>query len=197
MKTIAIFTNGEFPVSAVRGGSVTTHIEYLINYNEEHPKFYFIIISMFDLDAIIKSKQYKYTKFIYINKKGIIFRVINGFRHEISKIYRLFSDEIFERGFIVESVRLLKKRAKKIDAILIKDKLNAAKYIREHFPNIKIFSCAEYNYLNNELYKIKPGRVKAIFENTDTVIAVSDSIKEKITEIPIFKNYNCKAVTML
>lgn len=191
MKTVAIFTNGEFPVPAVNGGSVTTHIEYLLNYNEKHPTMNFIVMSMYTPEAVEKSKNYNYSRFIFINKKGLIFKLINGIRHEIGKIIRRFTGEDFERGFIVESVRLLKKKHLKLDAILIKDKLTAAKYIKKSLPGVKIFSCAEWDYLNIGLFNNKPNIVKSIFENTDTFICVSNFLKKQIDGIPTRKDYNC------
>ncbi len=191
MKTVAIFTNGEFPVPAVNGGSVTTHIEYLLNYNEKHPTMHFIVMSMYTPEAVEKSKNYKYSKFIFINKKGFIFKLVNGIRHEIGKIYRKIFGEEFERGFIVESVRLLKKKHLKLEAILIKDKLTAAKYIEKRFPGIKVFSCAEWDYLNTGLYENKPNLVKSIFESTDCFICVSNFLKKQIDSISIRKNYQC------
>ena len=91
-------------------------------------------------------------------------------------------DKFLENVFFSESVRLLKKYKIQFDAILIKDRLNAATYIKESFPNHKIYSCAEWDYLNSELYEKKPGQVKAVLKN-------------QINNIPIRQEYPCDNVT--
>lgn len=66
MKSIAILTAGTLPVPPVKGGAVENLINLLLNENEENAKVEFNVFSIFDKNAVIQSKNYSHTNFIFI-----------------------------------------------------------------------------------------------------------------------------------
>lgn len=85
MKTICFFPTLMLPVPAVKGGAIETLINLLIDENEKNQKFNFLVISIYDSIAYEKSKNYKYTKFLYIKPRkfhtlfDLIYRGITKF----------------------------------------------------------------------------------------------------------------------
>ena len=59
MKNIAIITSGFLPVPATKGGAVENLIVNLLNENEKNKKIKFEIFSIYDQDALNKSKKYE------------------------------------------------------------------------------------------------------------------------------------------
>ncbi|MEE0858057.1 MAG: glycosyltransferase family 4 protein [Acutalibacteraceae bacterium] len=76
----------EMPVPAVKGGAVSTLIESLIIQNENHNKFDFTVVSVYDSEAVEKSKMYKNTKFIYIHNSNFYNTVDSAYEFLESKI---------------------------------------------------------------------------------------------------------------
>lgn len=70
MKKIAIVNNGELPLPAVKGGAVECLIDLLLNENEKYGKYHFEVYSIYDKDAEVASKKYKYASFVFIDTKS-------------------------------------------------------------------------------------------------------------------------------
>lgn len=66
--TISFIAPANLPIPSVKGGAVETLINLLIDQNEISKVFKIIVFSPFDVEANEKSKVYKHTQFIYINK---------------------------------------------------------------------------------------------------------------------------------
>ena len=56
-----------FPVPATKGGATETLMTNLLKENEKEGKIDFACVSVYEENAEKLSKQYQYTKFIYIN----------------------------------------------------------------------------------------------------------------------------------
>ena len=63
MKKIAMITSGFLPVPATKGGAVENLIVNLLNENEKNKKIKFEIFSIYDQDALNKSKKYENSNF--------------------------------------------------------------------------------------------------------------------------------------
>ena len=72
MKKVLIISPCDLPVPAVQGGAVQTLIDSIINSNEKKPNFQLIILSSYDENAYRKSKQFKYTKFIFVKYNKLL-----------------------------------------------------------------------------------------------------------------------------
>ncbi len=65
MKKIAIFNDFQKPLPAVRGGSVPTLTNFLIDENEKSMEYQFDVYSCYDSKAEKMSKKYKNTNFFF------------------------------------------------------------------------------------------------------------------------------------
>ena len=59
MKRIAIFNDFQLPLPAVRGGSVPTLTNFILDENEIQEKYKIDVFSCYDENAFIESKKYK------------------------------------------------------------------------------------------------------------------------------------------
>lgn len=65
MKKIAIFNDYQLPLPAVKGGSVPTLTNFLLDENEKNPHFDIDVYSCYHPKAEELSKNYQHTRFIY------------------------------------------------------------------------------------------------------------------------------------
>ena len=114
MKKIAMITSGFLPVPATKGGAVENLIVNLLNENEKNKKIKFEIFSIYDQDALNKSKKYensnfrfiKVNPFIKIIDKMVFFLAKSIFKKQNSQSYRY----IFQRLYYLNKCsKLLKK----------------------------------------------------------------------------------------
>ena len=99
MKKLCFITQCSLPIPTVKGGAVETLVEYIINENEKTGNFKFTVISIWDEKAEKRSKEYKYTDFVYINHKSKKINKILLFVYKVLKymnIYIPFSLEFKE-----------------------------------------------------------------------------------------------------
>ena len=125
MKKICLIPSFMLPIPNVKGGAIETLITNLIDENEIKRKFYFTIVCMYDKKAKELSKNYKYTKFIYIKRD-----LLDFVRRAIRKIlnckpipyltYKAYwktrkekFDYIIAEGGIYESFKIFLKKYKK------------------------------------------------------------------------------------
>lgn len=72
MKKIAIFNDYQLPLPAVKGGSVPTLTNFLLDENEKDPHFDIDVYSCYHPQAEEFSKNYQHTRFIYSKDADII-----------------------------------------------------------------------------------------------------------------------------
>ena len=65
MKRIAIFNDFQLPLPAVKGGSVPTLTNFIIDQNELKEKYQIEVFSCYNKYAVKESSKYVHTKFIY------------------------------------------------------------------------------------------------------------------------------------
>lgn len=100
MNIILIMPN-VFPVPAVKGGATETLMTNLLEENEKSGKVNFTCISVYDEKAYELSKNFKYTKFIYIEEKrdnlDLTFeKSDNNFKKYMNKVYENIKDLEFD-----------------------------------------------------------------------------------------------------
>lgn len=69
---VAFLTVGTSPVPATKGGAVENLIEDLLDENELYHNFDFSVLSLYEQDAEVKSKKYKYSDFYFVRCPHII-----------------------------------------------------------------------------------------------------------------------------
>ncbi len=77
MKKIALVLPEVYPVPAVKGGAIEELVTILIEQNEIEQKAEFVVFSMANAKAEEKSKEYKHTKVVFIQKTSFCDRLIN------------------------------------------------------------------------------------------------------------------------
>lgn len=115
-----------FPVPAVKGGACETLTETLIKENEKQGKLNMICVSIYDEEAYEKSKKYKNTKFIYIEKENSASNIDLSFK-TVDKSFFKYMDRVYEKIKDID-----------IDYIVIEGgDLYGYKYLLKRFPKNK------------------------------------------------------------
>ncbi len=73
MKKVCLVLPNCLPVPAVKGGAIESLVENLIKENEKGKKIDITCVSLYDKEALEKSNKYKYTKFIFIKNRKMLF----------------------------------------------------------------------------------------------------------------------------
>ena len=142
----------------------------MIKENEKNGKFEFYVYSIFDKEAINKSKKYKNTKFIYIpiNNK------LNKMNNFIIKVIRkLFKVEL--RTLLIRKISNDLKR-KNFDKVIIEGNETQVLQINKYYDG-EIYFHAHHDAFNT--CKIDPN---SIIDKCKKVITVSDYIKFRTIE---------------
>jgi glycosyltransferase involved in cell wall biosynthesis len=92
VKTICLFSPGNLPVPAVRGGAIETLLHMLIEQNEVEQKAKFVVVSVYDEEAERASRQYKQTEFIFIKKNKQLDNLYKGAKVLARKLFRIRFD---------------------------------------------------------------------------------------------------------
>lgn len=81
---LAMITSGFLPVPATKGGAVENLIVNILNENEINNKIEFSIFSIYEEKAILESKKYHNSKFIFI-RTGRISKIMDKIVFFIAK----------------------------------------------------------------------------------------------------------------
>lgn len=172
---IAIITNGLLPVPSVKGGGVETLIQQFIDTNEEKGIFDIDIYSIYDQDAKKKSKLYKKSKFIFLEKGINNKNIINSLK------WRLFKIPSFPEQYNTKKM-IDQVKNSKYDVIVFENTFTEIRNIsRVH--NGKIYLHIHNDMINNDKSYWHKKELKSIIDKCDKVITVSQFIKNRILEI--------------
>lgn len=180
MEKIAILTAGTLPVPPVKGGAVENLINLLINENENENKVQFSIFSIFDKDAVIESKKYRHTNFIFIKVPCFIkildYLVYIWFTKIVRKDKEMSYRMIVSRLYYIFATGLILHRNNYSRVVL---ENHATLYLcMKLFYNYKKY-CGRYVYhAHNELSGFY-GCLREI-KNTDIIIGVSNYVIERV-----------------
>ncbi|MCD8372138.1 MAG: hypothetical protein LUD27_02425, partial [Clostridia bacterium] len=72
MKVLIVSPCVNLPVPAVKGGAVSTLIEDIVRENEEQQKMELTVLSIYDAEAEIKSKNYSNAKFCFVKCPALL-----------------------------------------------------------------------------------------------------------------------------
>lgn len=192
MKEIAIVSPGGLPIPAVRGGAVETGIQHLIEENEKRKKVFFIIFSIYNKDAYELSKEYQYTKFIYI-KENLFSKVDIITRKIINKLFMkkgLKVSLIVRKKYLKKIAKYIRKKC--IKTVLVKNEPSFIPLLKKTNKNITVYLQLHNDFLNkNTINGTKIG------ELSDFIITNSEYIKKRVLTVStidsskIFINRNC------
>ena len=81
MRKIAIILPGDkLPLPSVKGGAVESLVQCLLDYNEKYHTYNFVVFSVYNEEAALKSRSYKHTDFKYINTDSLNYKLKQVFR---------------------------------------------------------------------------------------------------------------------
>ncbi len=179
---IAIITTGYLPIPPSKGGAVEALCFNFINKNEIYKKTNLYCFSIHDKEAFLKSKEYKFCKFIFI-KSSFMSKIFDKLIYFFAK-YIFRKKKVSSYRHILSRLSYLRKVSKYIK------RNNFDKLILEnHFTE---YLCLKWNknylkYKDNYYYhchNVPSGAYgcEDIIKNTKKFICVSDYIKREISE---------------
>lgn len=197
-KRICFIMPNVFPVPAIKGGATETLINNLIDENEKRGLMDFTCISIYDKEAIKKSRIYKHTNFVYIQNErreqvvDLTFtKVDNTFKSYMDNIYKEinnidFDFIIIEGGditgyeYLINKLKNQRFLAHIHGNILGNNKVNAKIY--EYFIAISKYTeklILEDKYVKENQVKLLYNAIKT--ENFQKSISVEErnSLREK------------------
>lgn len=104
MKKIAILLPTLFPVPAVMGGAIETLIEGLIRQNEKTPIFQFTVFSAYNAKAAEISKEFKYTKFVYVKSSLKLYRYYYFLYRLVKKVFKIALPDNLARKKMIDAL---------------------------------------------------------------------------------------------
>lgn len=153
---IAIITPSMLPVPSVKGGAVETLIDYIINVNEVEKRLSITIFSTFDKDALIASKKYKHTKFVWL-KYGLWSKVVNLF---MRKVYCRITLSDFRHYNLLKTARILKRE--NFDKVIIEGAESQIAAISKVVPKSKLYFHLHAKPLDHNDDYIKCNKIVAV-----------------------------------
>lgn len=187
---VAIVTVGELPIPDVRGGGAETLIEHIIEKNEIYKEMDITVYSIYDEKAEEKSKQFKKTKLVYLNRNKNIF-----FKRLYRKYIKLTTgfDLPIENFSYAEVLKDIKKR--KFDYVIVENTM-VPFYTYAKALGKKLLLHTHWDYINSEIpAKIlkkyvrattKSGGIITVSQYIKNCILTVDEIKKE--EISVLKN---------
>lgn len=170
---IAIVTASSLPMPPVNGGAVENLIDIILKHNEITNEHKFIVYSCKSQNALEKSKEYKNTKFIYLDTESILYKLKKGKLHLANKV----SSKYYGNSFIREVIKSLRKESENFDAIIVENRPEYCIKIRE------IFKGKIYLHLHNDLLNKNTKYSNEIIESVDEIYTVSNYIKNRVKTI--------------
>ena len=133
MKKVCFITPNLLPVPNVKGGAIESIMTNIINEQEKNNKLDITVVSIFDQKALVESKKYSKTRFIYIKKNliyifhSIYYRIVNKLLNKnyntynhlvLKKIKNMKFDYVVAEGGHYESYNEFLKYFKKKQLVL-------------------------------------------------------------------------------
>jgi spore coat protein SA len=103
-------TLGQLPVPAIKGGAIETLVQILVEENEKKHKVEFIVISLYDKTAELLSRNYKYSRFYFIDTDNLKEKIYNVLVRLINIIpRRLFGGiEILRKNYYKKCLEIVR-----------------------------------------------------------------------------------------
>ena len=191
---IAIITSGFLPVPATKGGAVENLIDTLIDKNEEYNDISPMIISIYDVEAVKKSKEFKNSNFVFLkpNKLAILIDKFNYF--VIDKILKKKNSRKFR--YFLQRLDFLNKCS------IVLKKNNYDKVLLENHTIMYLALKLRKNYLKYadryyyHCHNVVPStfNMDDIIKDTKKFISVSNFRNEYLKDFLKISNEKCSVV---
>ena len=173
---IAIICSSGLPVPAVKGGAIETLVEIICKENEAYKKLDIDVYSIYDEEAIVQSKKYEKSNFIYLCKNKSYMKVRNklvSFNRKILKIDSVYT----------YSKEVAKKINNSYDKVIIEGDSSIIIPILKKIDKEKIYFHIHHNPLstNHEQFKKE-------ISSVNSIITVSEFISEAMKKCMMPKN---------
>lgn len=163
---IAIICSSGLPVPAVKGGAIETLVEIICKENEVYKKLDIDIYSIYDEEAIIKSKKYEQSNFIYLCKNKNYMKIRNKLVSFNRKILKLDSTYTYPK-------EVAKRINNSYDKVIVEGDSTLILPISKKVDKEKIYFHIHHNPLstNHEQFKKE-------ISSVNSVITVSEFISK-------------------
>lgn len=167
MRKIAIILPGDkLPLPSVKGGAVESLVQCLLDYNEKYHTYNFVVFSVYNEEAALKSRSYKHTDFKYINTDSLNYKLKQVFRWIYNRFFPYIGNQF------INSV--MNGMDADYDYVLIE---NAPWFV---IPLKRKMNMSMVQHLHNNYLGITSSFNQQIIDNSDFVLAVSKFIKNEI-----------------
>lgn len=167
MRKIAIILPGDkLPLPSVKGGAVESLVQCLLDYNEKYHTYNFVVFSVYNEEAALKSRSYKHTDFKYINTDSLNYKLKQVFRWIYNRFFPYIGNQF------INSV--MNGMDTDYDYVLIE---NAPWFV---IPLKRKMNMSMIQHLHNNYLGITSSFNQQIIDNSDFVLAVSKFIKNEI-----------------
>ena len=167
MRKIAIILPGDkLPLPSVKGGAVESLVQCLLDYNEKYHTYNFVVFSVYNEEAALKSRSYKHTDFKYINTDSLNYKLKQVFRWIYNRFFPYIGNQF------INSV--MNGMDTDYDYVLIE---NAPWFV---IPLKRKMNMSMVQHLHNNYLGITSSLNQQIIDNSDFVLAVSKFIKNEI-----------------
>lgn len=173
---IAIICSSGLPVPAVKGGAIETLVEIICKENEVYKKIDIDVYSIYDEEAIIESKKYEKSNFIYLCKNKNYIKIRNKLVSFNRKILKLDSTYTYSK-------EIAKRINNSYDKVIIEGDSSIIIPIAKKVDKEKIYFHIHHNPLSTN-----HNQFKKEISSINSVITVSEFISEAMKECMIPKS---------
>lgn len=173
---IAIICSSGLPVPAVKGGAIETLVEIICRENEVYKKIDIDVYSIYDEEAIIESKKYEKSNFIYLCKNKNYMKIRNKLVSFNRKILKLDSKYTYSK-------EIAKRINNSYDKVIIEGDSSIIIPIAKKVDKEKIYFHIHHNPLSTN-----HNQFKKEISSINSVITVSEFISEAMKECMIPKS---------
>lgn len=173
MKKVCLIVPNKLTVPAVLGGAIETLVTLIIDANEKHNELELTVVAPYNEQAYILSKNYKYTKFIYI-KKNISYYFTSCLFKLINKTFK--KNYCTYNHFVIDKIK-----NEDFDYVIVEGGEYASyKKILKYFDRNKMILHLHHEWHSN----------KIIDETFSKVIGVSNYVTEEFKKSSNINTYN-------
>lgn len=169
---ILLINNLGLPLPPVLGGAVEHLINFFLEDNEINHMHHYDIISSYNEDAEMKSKEYVKSNFYYI-RLGKFNKIKRATRHIINKIPFVNIPNYYSSKVL----KYIRKNKKNYDYIIVENSPQLVPFINKLYPNKVIL------HLHNDWLNVKTKNAKKILLACKEVWTISNSLKSWVDEI--------------
>ena len=173
---IAIICSSGLPVPAVKGGAIETLVEIICKENEVYKKIDIDVYSIYDEEAIVESKKYEKSNFIYLCKNKNYMKIRNKLVSFNRKILKLDSTYTYSK-------EIAKRINNSYDKVIIEGDSSIIIPIAKKVDKEKIYFHIHHNPLSTN-----HNQFKKEISSINSVITVSEFISEAMKECMIPKS---------